>query len=72
VARQKLRRPPRPTLTPDRINEWKVRELKAASSNPLKLKRASVTARSILLSSKALFTPDIRNTLTLRLPSRCL
>jgi integrase len=56
-------------LTPERINEWKVRELKAASSNPLKLKRASVTARSILLSSKALFTPDIRKHLTLRLPA---
>jgi integrase len=56
-------------LTPDRVNDWKVRELKAASANPLKLKRASVTARSILLSSKALFTPDIRKHLTLRLPS---
>lgn len=52
-------------LTPDAINNWKVRELKAASSNPLRLKRASVTARSILLSSKALFTPAIRKHLTL-------
>lgn len=56
-------------LTPDRINDWKVRELKAASSNPLRLKRASVTLRSILLSSKALFTPNIRKHLTLTLPS---
>jgi Integrase len=56
-------------LTPDKVNEWKVRELKAASKNPLQLKRTSVTARSILLSSKALFTPDIRKHLTLRLPS---
>jgi integrase len=56
-------------LAPDKVNEWKVRELKAASKNPLQLKRASVTTRSILLSSKALFTPDIRKHLTLRLPS---
>lgn len=56
-------------LTPEKINEWKVRELKAASKNPLQLKRASVTARSILLSSKALFTPNIRKHLTLRLPA---
>jgi len=56
-------------LTPDRVNEWKVRELKAASKNPLQLKRASVTIRSILLSSKALFNPEIRKHLTLRLPS---
>ena len=56
-------------LTPDKVNEWKVRELKAASSNPLRLKRAQVTVRSILLSSKALFTPGIRRHLTLRLPS---
>src|SRR5207249_7503710 len=56
-------------LSPDRVNEWKVRELKAASRNPLKLKRAGVTIRSILLSSKALFTPEIRKHLTLRLPS---
>src|SRR5439155_18672367 len=56
-------------LTPERVNDWKVSELKAASKNPLQLKRASVTARSILLSSKALFTSDIRKHLTLRLPS---
>jgi integrase len=56
-------------LTPDKVNEWKVRELKAASKNPLQLKRTSVTTRSILLSSKALFTPDIRKHLILRLPS---
>lgn len=56
-------------LTPDKVNEWKVRELKIASSNPLRLKRAQVTLRSILLSSKALFTPEIRKHLTLRLPS---
>ena len=34
-------------LTPDKINEWKVRELKAASANPLQLKRAGVTVRSV-------------------------
>lgn len=56
-------------LTPDKVNEWKVRELKAASKNPLQLKRAGVTLRSVLLGSKALFTPDIRKHLTLRLPS---
>jgi integrase len=56
-------------LTPDRINDWKVHELKVASKNPLRLKRARVTTRSILLSSKALFTPEIRKHLTLRLPS---
>jgi integrase len=56
-------------LTPENINDWKVRQLKAASTTPLKLKRASVTLRSILLSSKALFTADIRKHLTLILPS---
>jgi len=57
-------------LTPDRVNDWKVRQLKAASKkNPLRLKRASVTLRSVLLGTKALFTPDIRKHLTLRLPS---
>jgi integrase len=56
-------------LTPDRINEWKVRQLKAAIGNPLKLKHTSITIRSILLSSKALFTPEIRKHLTFRLPS---
>ncbi len=56
-------------LTPDRVNEWKVRELKEASKNPLQHKRTSVTLRSILLSSKALFSPDIKKHLTLRLPS---
>lgn len=56
-------------LAPERVNDWKVRELKAASKNPLLLKRASVTIRSVLLSSKALFASDIRKHLTLRLPS---
>jgi integrase len=56
-------------LTPDKISDWKVRELKAASKSPLQLKRASVTLRSILLSSKALFSPNIRKHLTLRLPA---
>jgi integrase len=56
-------------LTPENINDWKVRQLKAASKTPLKLKRASVTLRSILLSSKALFNADIRKHLTLILPS---
>ena len=56
-------------LTPDRVNDWKVRVLKGASQSPLQLKRTSVTARSILLCSKALFTPNIRKHLTLRLPS---
>jgi integrase len=56
-------------LTPEKINDWKVRELKAASKSPLQLKHASVTLRSILLSSKALFNPNIRKHLTLRLPT---
>jgi hypothetical protein len=56
-------------LTPEKVNGWKVRELKAASKTPLQLKHASVTLRSILLSSKALFTADIRKHLTLRLPA---
>jgi integrase len=56
-------------LTPDKVNEWKVRELKTASKSPLQLKRASVTLRSILLCSKALFSPKIRKHLTLRLPT---
>lgn len=56
-------------LTPDRVNKWKVGELRAASPNPLQLKHASVTVRSILLSSKALFAPAIRKHLALRLPS---
>jgi integrase len=56
-------------LTPDRVNEWKVRELRAASGNPLQLARAQKTCRSILLNSKALFAPKIRKHLTLRLPA---
>ncbi len=56
-------------LTPEKINDWKICELKAASKNPLQLKRTGVTIRSILLSSKALFTPAIRKHLTVRLPS---
>src|ERR1043166_4491666 len=34
-------------LRPEKVNDGKVRELKAASSNPLRLKRRSVTTRSI-------------------------
>lgn len=57
-------------LTPERVNKWKVRQLKQASGNPLELKHAGVTIRSILLSSKALFSPSIRRHLIVRLPSR--
>ena len=56
-------------LTPDRINAWKVGELKASSSNPLQLKRTNVTVNGVLRGGKALFTPDIRQHLNLRLPS---
>ena len=56
-------------LTPEKINQWKVGVLKEASKNPLKLKHASVTVRSILLSSKALFSANIRRHLTLTLPT---
>jgi integrase len=56
-------------LAPDKVNEWKVRELKSASGNPLQLKHASVTLRSVLLCSKALFSDSIRKHLNLRLPS---
>ncbi len=56
-------------LTPEKINGWRVRTLKAASKSPLKLKHASVTLRSILLSSKALFSPKIRRHITLTLPA---
>jgi integrase len=55
-------------LTPERVNKWKVRELESANGNPLKLKRARVTLRSILLCSKALFSESIRKHLTLKLP----
>jgi integrase len=55
-------------LTPDKVNDWKVGILKAASKNPLQLKRASVTINSVLRGSKALFTANIRKHLTLRLP----
>jgi len=55
-------------LTPEKVNEWKVQELKAAKS-PLALKHANVTLRSVLLSSKALFSANIRKHLRLRLPS---
>jgi integrase len=66
---ERVRGVPLDKLTPDKVNEWKVGELKAASKNPLLLKRASITVRSILLSSKALFSPKIRRHLILRLPS---
>lgn len=56
-------------LTPDRINEWKIRELKEHASNPAQRKQTSSTLRSILLSSKSLFTADIRRHLTVKLPS---
>ncbi len=56
-------------LTPEKVNHWKVGVLKEASRNPLQLKHASVTVRSVLLSSKALFSPNIRRHLTLRLPA---
>ncbi len=56
-------------LTPEKVNAWKLDYLKAASKNPLTLKRANVTVRSVLLSSKSLFSPKVRRHLTLRLPS---
>jgi integrase len=56
-------------LTPDKVNDWKVGILKAASKNPLQHKRASVTINSVLRGSKALFTANIRKHLTLRLPN---
>lgn len=56
-------------LTPERVNAWKVKELKAASKNPLTLKHANITARSIMLSSKALFSPKVTKHLTVKLPS---
>jgi integrase len=56
-------------LTPERVNEWKVRELRAASINPLQLKHTSVTVNGVLRSGKSLFTGNIRKHLTLRLPS---
>jgi integrase len=56
-------------LTSERVNKWKVRELRNASSSPLELKHANVTLRSILLSSKALFSPKVRRHLTVRVPA---
>jgi integrase len=56
-------------LTPAKVNAWKIAYLKTASTNPLALKRASVTVRSVLLSSKSLFSPKIRKHLTVALPS---
>lgn len=56
-------------LAADKINDWRVRQLQAASGNPLQHKQTSVTIRSILLSSKALFSLKIRKHLTLHLPS---
>jgi integrase len=56
-------------LTPQRINDWKVKTLKSASKNPLLLKRANVTVRSVMLSSKALFSPKVTKHLALKLPN---
>jgi len=56
-------------LTPDRINEWKVRELKEVANNPAQRKQTSTTVRSIMLSAKSLFTADIRKHLTIKLPT---
>jgi len=55
-------------LTPERVNLWKVRTLKAASKNPLALKHANITVRSVLLSSKALFSPKVTRHLKMKLP----
>ena len=55
------------SLTPAKVNQWKVDYLKAASGDPLKLKRAGITARSILISSKSLFSTNIRRHLTVSL-----
>lgn len=56
-------------LTPDAVNKWKVAEVKKAAGNPIKLRRANITLRSVMLSSKSLFTAKIRKNLTVRLPS---
>jgi integrase len=55
-------------LTPQRVNGWKVKYLKAAASNPLKLKQANTTVRSILRSSMSLFAKDVLPHITLKLP----
>lgn len=64
-------------LTPDKIKEWKLRELKESEGDHAQRKHTSVTVRSILLSSKSLFTvraddgsrEDIRKHISLKLPA---
>lgn len=57
-------------LTPEAVNKWKVAKVKAASGNPLDLRRANITLRSIMLSSKSLFSGKIRKHLGVTLPQR--
>jgi integrase len=54
-------------LTPEVVKKWKIQKLNCA--NPLEQKRAQITARSILLSSKALFSKKRLGDLTVKLPS---
>lgn len=56
-------------LTPQRVNEWKDRQLETAGSDALKLKQATNTVRSVLLNAKSLFSDDFRKDLGLPLPN---
>jgi integrase len=55
-------------LTPEAVNKWKREKINAAG-DPVKQRRANITLRSLMLSSKSLFTPAIREKLSVRLPS---
>jgi integrase len=56
-------------LTPERIQAYKVRYLKEASSDPLSLKRAQTTLNSVLRASKCLFTPRIQKQIGKTVPN---
>jgi integrase len=55
-------------VTPQRVQEWKLRFLRRAGSDPTKQRAAKISVNSAMRQAKSLFTPTMREFVALDLP----
>jgi hypothetical protein len=58
------------SITPDKINKWRIAFVRKAGGSPVKLRRARITCNSLIRQGKSLFASNLIKHVALHMPDR--
>jgi hypothetical protein len=57
-------------VTPEKVNKWRIAFVKKVGANPVKQRRARITANSLMRQAKSLFSPALLTHIAMHTPEK--